>query len=84
MRLLTDELGARVTDSVDALDGVELRLLLDDLLASVGHLREIARIARRRCDAAAGVIKETRHFTRDEATRLLRQAKSGPAGSATS
>lgn len=58
----------------DDVDGVTMRLLLDDYVDAVGHLRAVSRLAAARIDAAVGPIYECRSFLARQDKLALKRA----------
>jgi hypothetical protein len=57
IRELTSTLQRRSDEAVDAIDGLTMRLLLNDFVVAVGHFRAVARDAAARIDGAVVPIK---------------------------
>jgi hypothetical protein len=66
IRQLTSALQRGLDDTVDEIDAVAMRLLLNDFRIAVPHLRAIAQTAGARMDDAADLIREGQRFVRRE------------------
>lgn len=74
IRRITADLLERGDSRNDDVDALAIRLLLNDYMAAVAHLRAVVRDAGRRIDAAAEPISATRRFVwRDEKLQAAKQ-----------
>jgi hypothetical protein len=62
IRHLTDELVGDLREEPDTIDAVAMRLLLNEYVAAVGHLRAVTRTAAARVDGAAAPMKAARRI----------------------
>jgi len=72
---ITAELQDRAGTETDEIDALAMRLLLNDYVIAVAHLRAVARLAAQRVDAAADPVDAARRLVR---LRLKREQKSSP------
>jgi hypothetical protein len=75
IRRLTSELTPRAAAAIDEIDGLTMRLLLNEYSVAVAHLREVTRLAEERIAAAAVPIQETRRHVRDQLKRAEARRK---------
>ena len=69
IRELTRILNQRPLEGNDDIDAVAMRLLLNDYMAAIAHLRAVARAAASLVDGAAAPVKQSQRFLRDEDRR---------------
>jgi hypothetical protein len=75
IRSLVAELRQPSTAGTDAVDGVIMRLLLNEFGGAVGHLRAVARLAATHVDHAAGPLRDARRAVhRSEKSRTAASA----------
>jgi hypothetical protein len=70
---LTAALQQRAGEAIDDVDAVALRLLLNDYVDAVAHLRAVAHNAASRIDAAAATVRASQETVRKQ---LRKQEKS--------
>ena len=58
----------------DDIDALAMRLLLNDYMAAIAHLRAVARAAASLVDGAAAPVKQTQRFLRHDDRQLERQS----------
>jgi hypothetical protein len=66
IRRLTSELTPGTASAIDEIDGLTMRLLLNEYSVAVAHLREATRLSVHRIAAAAVPIQETRRRVREQ------------------
>jgi hypothetical protein len=76
IRRLTLELTSRAAAAIDEIDGLAMRLLLNEYSVAVAHLREVARLAEQKIAAATIPILETRRHVRGQKKRAEVSLKS--------
>jgi len=69
IRELTSMLDDAHDGGHDSIDGLTMRLLLNDFTTAVGHLRAVAQVAAARIDEAAGPVRDSQSFLKREARR---------------
>jgi hypothetical protein len=74
IRQLTAEIDRGAEHDVDELDRVAMRLLLEEYVSAVAHLRAVSRIASQRVDSAPGPLKELRMYVHRQ-TKLRERAQ---------
>jgi hypothetical protein len=74
---LTMELQRRGDATVDVVDALEMRLLLNDYTASTTHLRAVTRIAKQNMDTASSKLKAVRTTLERELRRAEEDGRSG-------
>ena len=81
IRQLASALQRGLNDTIDEIDVVTMRLLLNDYISGVGHFRAIARTAASRMDHAAELIREGQRFVhREQKLEARRAAQRADAG----
>src|SRR5205085_8691331 len=74
IQALTAELRERATVDVDDLDGITMRLLLNDYKLAVAHLRAVTNSANARLHNAGYAIHETRKTVQREQEMIAKRA----------
>jgi transcriptional regulatory protein LevR len=74
---LTMELQRRGDAAIDAVDALEIRLLLNDYTASTTHLRAVTRIAKQGIATASSQLSGARTIIERELQREEREEESG-------
>ena len=72
IRELTRILQQRPMDVNDDIDALAMRLLLNDYITAIAHLRAVARAAAALVDGAAAPVKQSQRFLRDEDRREVK------------
>ena len=75
IRVLTRMLQPQPTDGNDDIDVLAMRLLLNDYIAAVAHLRAVARVAASLVDGVATPVKQGHRLLRLDDKRRLKQAR---------
>jgi len=73
IRELTSTLRQRPAETLDEIDAVTMRLLLNDYAVAVAHLRAVARASAARIDAASIPVRESQRFVRIDDRRNGKQ-----------
>ena len=76
IRVLTRMLQQRPTDGNDDIDVLAMRLLLNDYVAAVTHLRAVARVAASLVDGVTAPVKQGHRLLRLDDKRRQKQAGS--------
>jgi hypothetical protein len=81
IRELTRILQQRPLDGNDDIDALAMRLLLNDYIAALAHLRAVARAAASLVDGAAVPVKQSQRFLRrDDRRHEKHAAEAAPPG----
>jgi len=76
IRVLTRMLQQRPTDGNDDIDVLAMRLLLNDYVAAVAHLRAVARVAASLVDGVTAPVRQGHRLLRLDDKRRKKQAGS--------
>ncbi|HEY6612905.1 MAG TPA: hypothetical protein VIZ32_00255, partial [Vicinamibacterales bacterium] len=76
IRVLTRMLQQQPTDGNDDIDVLAMRLLLNDYIAAVAHLRAVARVAASLVDGVTAPVKQGHRLLRLDDKRRQKQAGS--------
>jgi hypothetical protein len=74
IREFTRILQQRPLEANDDIDALAMRLLLNDYIAAVSHLRAVARVAASLIDGAAAPVKEIHRFLHADDKKRQRQS----------
>ena len=75
---LTRMLQQRPVELNDDIDALAMRLLLNEYITAIGHLRAVARVAASLVDAGAVPVKQSQRFLRLEDRRREKRERPAP------